>query len=89
MPDEGCVLGCQRILDLCQDLRPDDLVFTLAGNGVSALLTLPAPGIGLEDIRQVTYLMQIERGAPTRDLNPVRNHLDAMKGGRITACSAA
>ena len=66
VPDHGCVLGCQRILDLCRDLRPDDLVFTLAGNGVSALLTLPAPGISLEDIRRVTYLMQIERACPPR-----------------------
>ncbi len=84
VPDEGCVLGCQRILAMCQDLRPEDLVFTVVGNGVSALLTLPAPGISLEDIRRVTSLMQIERGAPTQDLNPVRNHLDAMKGGRIS-----
>jgi glycerate-2-kinase len=84
VPDEGCVEGCRRILQMCQDLRPEDLVFTLVGNGVSALLTLPAPGISLEEIRQVTYLMQIERGAPTQDLNPVRNHLDAMKSGRIS-----
>ncbi len=83
VPDEGCVEGCRRILELCAGLRLEDLVFTLVGNGVSALLTLPAPGINLGDIQKVTYLMQIERGAPTQDLNPVRNHLDALKGGRI------
>ena len=84
VPDEGCVRGCERILDLCHGLREDDLVFTIAGNGVSALLTLPVPGVSLEDVRRTTYLMQIERGAPTGDLNPIRNHLDQVKGGRIS-----
>lgn len=84
VPDEGCVRGCRRILETLQGLTDDDLVFTIAGNGVSSLLTLPVPGVSLEDVRRTTYLMQIERGAPTLDLNPVRNHLDLMKGGRIS-----
>ncbi|MHB1132037.1 MAG: glycerate kinase type-2 family protein [Chloroflexota bacterium] len=86
VPDEGCVRGCKRILDLCQGLSADDLVFTIAGNGVSALLTLPVPGVSLDDVQRTTYVMQIERGASTRDLNPIRNHLDLLKGGRITKC---
>src|SRR5262249_39737885 len=84
IPDEGCVRGCRRILDLARDLTPRDLVFTVAGNGVSALLTLPAPGVSLDDVRQVTRMLQIEHGATTGDLNPVRNNLDVMKGGKIT-----
>ena len=84
VPDEGCVQGCRRILAMCQDLTGEDLVFTCAGNGVSALLTLPVDGVSLDDVRQITYMMQIERGAPTQDLNPIRNHLDQMKGGRIS-----
>lgn len=84
VPDEGCVRGCQRILEIAQDLREDDLVFTVVCNGVSSLLTLPAPGISLEDVRETTYLMQIDRGAPTADLNPIRNHIDQMKGGRFS-----
>ena len=84
VPDEGCVKGCQRILELCQGLCADDLVFTIVGNGVSSLLTLPVPGVTLEEVRRMTYLMQIERGAPTWDLNQVRNHLDVLKGGRIS-----
>lgn len=83
VPDEGCVEGCRRILELCRDLTPDDLVFTLAGNGISSLLTLPAPGLSLEDVRAVTRFLQIERGLPTHDLNPIRNHVDQLKGGRI------
>ena len=84
LPDEGCVRGCQKILDMCSGLTRKDLVFTIAANGISSLLTLPAPGISLDDVRRITYLMQIERGAPTADLNPVRNHLDQIKGGRLS-----
>lgn len=84
VPDGGCVEGCQRIREMCRGLRENDLVFTIAGNGISSLLTLPAPGITLDDLRRTTYLMQIERGAPTPDLNPIRSHLDMMKGGRIS-----
>jgi len=40
--------------------------------------------VSIKDIADLTYLMQIERGAPTGDLNPVRNHLDIMKGGRVS-----
>ena len=83
VPDEGCAIGCRRILELCQGLTEDDLVFTLGTNGFSALLTLPADGISMEDVRQVTFMMQIERGVPTGDLNPIRNHIDQMKGGRF------
>jgi len=84
LPDDGCLEGCRRILELCQGLRSGDLVFTIAANGVSSLLTLPVDGVSLEDVRRTVYAMQIERGAPTRDLNPVRNHLDLLKGGRIS-----
>ncbi len=84
LPDEGCLEGCRQILELARDLTPRDLVFTVTGNGISSLLTLPAPGVTLDDLRRVTHMMQIERGVPTGELNPIRNHLDQMKGGRIT-----
>jgi glycerate 2-kinase len=83
VPDDDCVKGCRRILELTQGLTRNDLVFTCIGNGVSALLTLPVPGVSLEDVKATTRIMQIEHGAPTPDLNPVRNHLDMLKGGRI------
>jgi glycerate 2-kinase len=85
VPDEGCVRGCQKIMAMCQELTSRDLVFTIAANGVSALLTMPVPGVSLDDVRQTTYIMQIEKGVPTGDLNPVRNHLDMMKSGRLAA----
>jgi glycerate-2-kinase len=85
VPDEGCVRGCRRIVEMARGLTEKDLVFTVATNGVSALLTLPAPGISLEDVARTTYALQIERGVPTQDLNPVRNHISAIKGGRLSA----
>jgi glycerate 2-kinase len=85
VPDEGCVRGCQRIVEMAHGLTERDLVFTVATNGVSALLTLPAPGISLEDVARTTYALQIEHGVPTADLNPVRNHIDVIKGGRLSA----
>lgn len=84
VPDEGCMEGCRRILELLRGMREDDLVITLAGNGVSALLTLPVDGVTLDDVRRITHMMQIEHGAPTEDLNTIRNHIDVMKGGRAT-----
>ena len=83
-PDEDCVRGCERILEMTKGLTEKDLVFTIAGNGISSLLTMPAPGMTIEEVRSVTYLTQIERGVPTGDLNPVRSNLDMMKGGRIS-----
>lgn len=83
-PDEDCVIGCQRILDLTKRFTERDLVFTCVGNGVSSLLTMPVPGVTVQQVRELTYLMQVEKGVPTSDLNPIRNHLDMMKGGRIS-----
>lgn len=83
VPDELCVEGCRRILELTHGLTERDLVFTVIGNGVSSLLTLPSEGLELEDVREVTRLLQIEMGAPTNELNQVRNHLDQLKGARI------
>jgi len=84
-PDEDCVRGCRRMLEWMRGLRAEDLVFTVGASGFSSLLTLPVPGVSLEDVRRTVYMMQIERGVPTGDLSPVRNHLDVMKGGQIAA----
>jgi glycerate-2-kinase len=84
VPDEDCIEGSKKILEIAKKAKKNDLVFTVVANGVSSLLTLPAPGISLEDIKKVTYLLQIVRGAPTTDLNPVRNHLSAVKGGKLS-----
>lgn len=84
VPDQYCVIGCHKILAMCQGMTESDLVFTIGCNGISSLLTMPAPGLSIEDVAHLTYLMQIDRGAPTSDLNAVRNHVDVMKSGRVT-----
>ena len=83
-PDEDCAKGCERILEMTKGLTEKDLVFTIAGNGISSLLTLPVPSVTVEEVRETTYIMQIERGVPTVDLNAIRNHLDVLKGGKIS-----
>ncbi len=84
VPDNDCIKGCQKILKILDSCQEDDLVFTMAGNGVSSLLSLPVEGVTLEDVRDTIYKLQIERGVPTFDLCHVRNHLDLMKGGKVT-----
>ena len=86
VPDEGCVEGCRRIVKTAKEanFQPNDIVFTIGANGISSLMTLPVEGITLEEVRQVTYLMQIEKGVPTHDLNRIRNHIDQAKGGQIS-----
>jgi len=83
-PDEDCIRGCEKILEFAKGLTDQDLVFTCVANGVSSLLTLPAHGLTLADLRQTTLVTQIERGMTTRELSPIRNHLDRMKGGRVS-----
>lgn len=86
IPDEACVEGCRKIVQCIREARltERDLVITVVGNGVSSLLTLPPEGIALQDIQQITQVIQIERGFPTPLLNIVRNQVDQLKGGRIT-----
>ncbi|MDR3755554.1 MULTISPECIES: DUF4147 domain-containing protein [Enterocloster] len=84
VPDQGCVEGSMRIEALARRVKPGDLVFTIMGNGCSSLLTLPEEGVDLEDVRRITRLLQIEKGAPTVELNVVRNHIDRLKGGKIS-----
>lgn len=85
-PDENCVKGCLKIMELAERVTEKDLVFTLIGNGGSSLLTYPAEGITIEEVREFTRMMQIEKGVPTIELNVIRNHIDRLKGGRLTRC---
>lgn len=84
VPDENSVLGSRRILSLSRKVTENDLVITIIANGGSALLTLPYDEIPLEDAMYLVQYMQIEKGAKTIDLNAVRNHIDQLKGGRIS-----
>ena len=84
IPDVFCVKGCKKIEELLADINERDLVFTIFGSGCGSLFTYPAGDISIDDIARFTHLMQIEKGVPTSELNPIRTHIDRFKGGRIT-----
>ena len=83
VPDECCVEGCRKIEALAKDITARDLVFTISGSGCGSLMTYPAGDITIEEISAFTHMMQIEKGVPTSDLNPIRTHIDRFKGGRL------
>lgn len=87
VPDAAGQQAAHRILDLAHQLGPDDqLVFLVSGGG-SALLALPAPGLTLEDKQAVTRAL-LRSGATIGEINTVRKHLSAIKGGRLAAAAA-
>jgi glycerate 2-kinase len=89
VPDAAGVAAAQRILASVGALSRDDLVIALISGGGSALLTLPGPGISLADKQQVNRAL-LASGAPIGEINCVRRHLSAIKGGRLgAACHPA
>ena len=68
-------------------LGPDDQLVCLISGGGSALLALPAPGLTLADKQQVTRAL-LRSGATISEINTVRKHLSAIKGGRLAAAAA-
>ncbi len=88
-PTERGVKGCQEIVRQLSNLEANDLVVTLLSGGGSALLPLPSPGITLQDKLAVTRWLS-SRGANIEQLNTVRKHLSAIKGGKLArACGPA
>jgi hydroxypyruvate reductase len=84
VPDEAGMQAAQRMLSLVQGLGPDDVVLCLISGGGSSLLPLPLPGISLEDKQQVNRSL-LASGATISEMNTVRRHLSAIKGGRLAA----
>jgi glycerate-2-kinase len=82
LPDEHGLRGMEEIKEILTRASEDDLVIFLISGGGSALLPLPAPGITLEEKRKVTELL-LRAGATIDELNAVRKHLSAAKGGQL------
>ncbi len=82
VPDAKGREAAQRILNSVKGLGPDDLVLALISGGGSALLALPADGVSLDDKRAVTSAL-LKSGAAIDEMNTVRKHLSAIKGGRL------
>ncbi len=87
VPDRAGQAAAERILAKVQGLSADDLVLCLISGGGSALLTLPAPGITLET-KQAIGKALLRCGATIAEINCVRKHLSAIKGGRLAAACA-
>lgn len=87
LPDAAGVTAAGRVLALVQECGPDDLVLCLVSGGGSALLSLPAPGVTLDDKQQLTRAL-LRSGAAIGEINCVRKHLSAIKGGRLALAAA-
>ena len=86
VPDKAGEQAARRILDLADGLGADDLLVVLISGGGSALLALPAAGLGLADKQEANRLL-LASGVPINDMNVVRKHLSAIKGGRLAAAA--
>lgn len=89
VPDAAGLKAAQDILSLVSDLTPNDTVVFLLSGGGSSLLSLPAPGITLAQKQTINKAL-LRSGAAIDEINCVRKHLSAIKGGRLAlACQPA
>lgn len=86
VPDERSVTAAQAVLDVASAGTARDLLVLLLSGGASALMALPAAGLNLADKRNTVRVL-LEAGADIRELNTVRKHLSAVKGGRLAAAT--
>ncbi|MFE8645784.1 glycerate kinase [Sphingomonas sp. NCPPB 2930] len=87
VPDAAGMAATERMLRMVQGLTADDLVLCLVSGGGSALLTLPAEGLSLEEKQRINRAL-LDSGAHIGEMNCVRKHLSRVKGGRLTAACA-
>ncbi len=87
VPDANSELGARAVLDAVRGLTADDLVLALISGGGSALLALPAPGLILADKQEINRAL-LASGATIHEMNAVRKHLSAIKGGRLAQAAA-
>ncbi len=81
-PDAAGMQASEVFLTLARSLKADDLALVLLSGGASALLTLPLPGISIEEKHALTRQL-LASGAPIAEVNYVRSHLSQLKGGRL------
>ena len=87
VPDAAGERAARRILELARAAGEDELVLALVSGGASALLTLPVAGVSLADKQAVNRAL-LRSGAAIGEINCVRKHLSAVKGGRLAAAAA-
>lgn len=86
VPDAAGLTAARRMLALVETAGPDDMVLCLISGGGSALLPLPLDGLTLEDEQAVNHAL-LGSGATISEMNCVRRHLSAIKGGRLAAAA--
>jgi len=86
VPDDAGLKAAERILALAQGLSEEDLLLCLISGGGSSLLSLPAEGLTLEDKQAVNKAL-LRSGADIGEMNCLRKHLSAIKGGRLAAAA--
>ena len=87
VPDTAGQEAAEQILQTVSKLNQDDLVICLISGGGSSLLALPAPGITLKDKQSINTAL-LKSGATIAEMNCVRKHLSAIKGGKLAAACA-
>ncbi len=87
VPDSAGLAAAQRILAMAHRATKDDLVLCLISGGGSAVLTLPAEGLSLEEKQGINKAL-LNSGANIAEMNCVRKHLSRIKGGRLAAACA-
>lgn len=82
VPDENSLLASQRIMNIAKTATTDDRVLCFLSGGGSSLLVSPAMGLELDEIRDITRFL-VKSGVSISEINCVRRHLSAVKGGRL------
>ncbi|AYC32572.1 glycerate kinase [Pseudomonas cavernae] len=86
VPDDAGERVARRVLELVSNLAESDRVIFLLSGGGSSLLALPAAGISLKDKQAINKAL-LKSGATIGEMNCVRKHLSAIKGGRLAKAS--
>ncbi|HEX8262167.1 MAG TPA: DUF4147 domain-containing protein [Allosphingosinicella sp.] len=87
VPSSGSVAAARRLLALAGAASADDLVLVLLSGGASSLACLPGEGLALREKAGLTEAL-LRSGATVREINCVRRHLSAFKGGRLALAAA-
>ena len=80
VPDEGSLKAGSTLNNFLSGCQINDLVISLISGGGSSLVVSPVPGVSLGDLQELTHLM-LKCGAPIREINTLRKHLELLKGG--------
>jgi hydroxypyruvate reductase len=88
IPDEAGEKAAREILEGVRGLGPEDRLLALISGGGSALLSLPAEGVPMVDLKAVTSQL-LRSGAAIQEINTVRKHLSAVQGGQLAVASRA